>query len=420
MTTLLSLVHRIPFPPNKGDKIRSYQLLRQLSSRYRVLLGAFVDYPEDWSQAAALDEFCDEVYLLPLRPRLARLRSLAGLWAREPLTVPYYRDRRMHRWARSKFEQGVDKVVVFSSSMAQYADYREAQDATRVIDFVDLDSEKWQQYGAHHSGLLGAVYRREARLLARYESEMARRFDHSVLVSSQEAKPLQHRCPELAGRIHAVPNGVDHRYFDPADSLVNPYGANERAVVFTGAMDYQANVDAVCWFAEHAWPRIHAANANYGFTIVGSRPERAVLALGRLPGIRVTGTVDDVRPYLKFASVAVAPMRIARGIQNKVLEAMAMGLPVVGTAAAVEGLSADVAACVEQAESGEQFAQAALKLLEAPPSPNRADRNRAAILRDYDWAENLSLIFDLLDGGSSAAAAPSTAPSSAAIAPADP
>jgi sugar transferase (PEP-CTERM/EpsH1 system associated) len=395
MKTLLFLTHRIPYPPNKGDKIRSYELLKHLHSRCRVLLGAFVDYADDWRFRPNVEALCAEVELRPLQPTLARMRSLTGLVTGRPLTIPYYRDRGMEHWVREKVAQGVDAILVFSSSMAQYVNCLDGR-IPRMIDFVDLDSEKWRQYGASRGGVAGAIYRREGELLAGYEDDVARRFDHSSLVTAAETESLLQRCPDLASRVHVVSNGVDHRFFDPQTALANPYETGAKVVVFTGAMDYWANVDAACWFANEIWPPIAVADPAARFVVVGSRPTRAVQELRRLPGIRVTGTVEDVRPYLKHALVAVAPMRIARGVQNKVLEGMAMGLRVVVTPAVVRGLSAGVAANVRVADGASAFAQAVLAEFDAPSRAVTAARNRAAILEDYDWSKNLALVSDLL------------------------
>jgi glycosyltransferase involved in cell wall biosynthesis len=166
----------------------------------------------------------------------------------------------------------------------------------RIIDFVDLDSEKWRQYGAARGGVLGAVYRREGKTLADYERKVASEFAASVFVSDAESEPLVRSVPALASRIHAIGNGVDHRYFDPRTELADPFGSQAKTVVFTGAMDYWANVDAVSWFATEVWGRVLNEEPDARFYIVGSRPTPAVRALERLQGVSVTGTVQDVRP----------------------------------------------------------------------------------------------------------------------------
>jgi sugar transferase (PEP-CTERM/EpsH1 system associated) len=384
MKTLLFLVHRIPYPPNKGDKIRSYHLLRFFAKHFRVALGAFVDSPDDWRHREELAPYCADLHLVGMNGAWARLRSLRGFFSNEPLTVPFYRDAAMAAWVRAKIAEGVDAAVVFSSSMAQYViPFDDAK--PRIIDFVDLDSEKWRQYGSTRGGILGAIYRREAKTLASYERKLASEFAASVFVSDAEPEPLVRSVPALASRIHAIGNGVDHRYFDPHTAMPDPFESQAKTVVFTGAMDYWANEDAVSWFATEVWGRVVAEEPGARFYIVGSRPTPAVRALERLHGVTVTGTVQDVRPYLKFAAVSVAPLRVARGIQNKVLEAMAMGLPVVATPAAGQGLSPAVRACIDVADDAATFAERVVSVLRRGASSVVAERNRGVVIAEYDW-----------------------------------
>lgn len=387
MRTLLFLVHRIPYPPNKGDKIRSYHLLRFFAQHFRVVLGAFVDSSEDWRYRESLTRYCSDLNLVGIDRGWARLRSLAAFISGEPLTVPFYRDAAMTAWVRAKIGEGVDAAVVFSSSMAQYVEpFQNLQ--TRIIDFVDLDSEKWRQYGAARGGILGAIYRREGKALADYERTVANEFTASVFVSDAESESLVRSVPALASRIHAIGNGVDHQYFDPHAELADPYGSQAKTVVFTGAMDYWANEDAVSWFASEVWSRVVNEEPGARFYIVGSRPTPGVRALERLHGVTVTGTVPDVRPFLKFAAAAVAPLRVARGIQNKVLEAMAMGLPVIATHAAGQGLNPAVRACIDVADDAATFANRVLSVLRRDASFVVAERNRSVVIAEYDWTNS--------------------------------
>src|SRR5512135_174358 len=339
MDGLLFLVHRIPFPPNKGDKIRSFHLLRHLSAHHEIHLGAFVDDPDDWQYQDALTPYCASIKLLPLHPRRAKLASLSGLLTGEALTLPYYRSRELKRWAAELAGSGkVTRGLAFSSAMAQFMP---AGLARRVLDMVDVDSDKWTQYAPTQRWPLSWVYAREGRKLAAWEAQAAQDFDATLLVSRDEAALLQRRVPQASHKIGAFENGVDADYFSPTRDYPNPYRAAAQTAVFTGAMDYWPNIDAVSWFAERIFPAVRDAVADAQFAIVGSRPCKAVLALARQPGVVVTGGVADVRPFLAHAACAVAPLRIARGVQNKVLEAMAMGRPVVATAQAAEGIRAE-------------------------------------------------------------------------------
>ena len=392
MDGLLFLAHRIPFPPNKGDKIRSFHLLRHLSTHYAIHLGAFVDDPDDWQYQDALKPYCASIKLLPLNPRRAKLASLTGLLTGEALTLPYYRNTALQRWAAGLADTGtVSRGLAFSSAMAQFMpDTLER----RVLDMVDVDSDKWTQYAQTQRWPLAWVYGREGRKLAEWEGRVAQNFDATLLVSQAEAALLQQRAPHAHHKITAFENGVDAEYFSPDRDYANPYVQPDQNIVFTGAMDYWPNVDAVTWFAEHIFPRVREVIPGAQFTIVGSRPSEAVLALACHPGVVVTGGVPDVRPYLAHAACAVAPLRIARGVQNKVLEAMAMARPVIASAQAAEGLRAEAGRDFTLAQGEAEFARAVVDTLQHPESAALA---RECVLAHYDWARNLAVIDALFE-----------------------
>jgi len=392
MDGLLFLAHRIPFPPNKGDKIRSYHLLRHLSARYEIHLGAFVDDPDDWQYRDALKPYCASIRLFPLNPRRAKLASLVGLLSGEALTLPYYRSRELARWAKALADAGkVTRGLAFSSAMAQFMP---ASLACRVLDMVDVDSDKWTQYAPTQPWPLSWVYAREGRKLAVWEAQVAEDFDATLLVSKDEAALLQQRAPQARNKIGAFENGVDADYFSPARDYPNPYPSDVQGVVFTGAMDYWPNVDAVTWFAERIFPAVREAVPGAQFTIVGSRPGEAVQALERQPGVVVTGGVPDVRPWLAHAACAVAPLRIARGVQNKVLEAMSMARPVVASAQAAEGIRAEAGRDFILAQGEADFAHAVVKHLQTAATAAQA---RDCILENYDWDRNLSAVDPLFE-----------------------
>lgn len=251
-----------------------------------------------------------------------------------------------------------DRIIVFSSVMAEYV--KNVKHIAKVMDFVDVDSEKWRVYADYHPFPFSQIYRLEAKRLAQYEEEVAKLFDHSIFVSEKEAKLFQKRVKDRP--ISVIPNGVDMAYFaqskDTGNSISQP-----PVIIFTGAMDYFPNVDAVKYFCEEIFPSIRQAMPEVGFYIVGRNPTRQVIALGRQPRVIVTGSVPDIRPYLAKARVAVAPFRLARGIQNKVLEAMAMGVPVVGTSNGFQGTQATITDGIRIADDPVRFAQDVLALL---------------------------------------------------------
>ncbi len=400
MKELLFLAHRIPYPPSKGDKIRSYHILKHLAGSYRIHLGAFVDDPQDWRYQAKLEAMCASVQLLPLRPRPARLRSLRGLFNHSALSVPYFHQQAMQRWVDAIMKRdAVERVFVYSSPMAQYVMGRGSASLRRVVDFVDVDSDKWQQYAQRKPWPLSWLYRREGQRLLAFERGVARTFDASVFVSAPEAALFRQLAPESAEAVHSMDNGVDFSYFSPDLGYENPYQDQSDVLVFTGAMDYWANVDAVRWFARQVFARVRRAIPSARFVIVGARPTREVRQLAALPGVSVTGTVADVRPYLAHARAAVAPLRIARGVQNKVLEAMAMAVPVLATPAAVQGIEYSNPASLQVADNELQLAQLASALLQGRKAqPMRASRQW--VCQRYDWDSNLSCLYEYLEGRS--------------------
>lgn len=261
---LLYLTHRVPYPPNKGDKIRSFHLLKHLSQRYRVHLGTFVDDRGDWQYVDTVRSFCGENHFAKLNPSAMRLRSLSGPLSGQPLTLPYYRNAGLQHWVNNLLAtRPVKRILVFSSAMAQYVMH--AHGARRIIDFVDIDSDKWCQYAGSKRWPLSWIYRREGRLLLRYEREVAKAFDASLFVSRTEAELFQRLAPESAAKTGYFSNGVDTDYFSPDREYPNPYGEREHALVFTGAMDYWPNVDAVRWFAQEIFPEVHAADPHARF-----------------------------------------------------------------------------------------------------------------------------------------------------------
>jgi sugar transferase (PEP-CTERM/EpsH1 system associated) len=397
MEDLLFLAHRIPYPPDKGDKIRSWNILRYLARSYRIHLGAFVDDPRDMRYQDKLGSMCASIKLLPLQPRASRLRSLAGLGRKTPLSIPYYYDRRMQHWVDTRLEQdGLQRIFVFSSPMAQYVMHNQASSCRRVIDFVDVDSDKWGQYAQHKRWPVSWLYRREAEYLLAFEKNVATLFDASIFVSSAEATLFKRLVPEAAGRVGFLDNGVDRNYFSPERDYDNPYDEQAKVIVFTGVMDYWANVHAVQWFALQVMPRIRETVPSARFFIVGARPASEVQRLASVPGVEVTGTVPDVRPYLAHAHAAVAPLRIARGVQNKVLEAMAMATPVLATSAAVEGIDFNGPRVLLVADDEQQMAEQAIRMLQ-PDTPADARIARQWVCRRYDWDTNLAQLNQLLE-----------------------
>lgn len=396
MTGVLFLVHRIPYPPNKGDKIRSFNILRFLSERHRVYLGAFVDAPEDELYRASLEKYCEKVFLRPAGGWRSKMRAAVEALRGKALGLGYYRDSKMSVWAENLIHSGkIDSVFVFSSTMAQYGSSAIAAGLPFIVDFVDVDSDKWRQYSREKPFPFSLLYRYEAAALAKWERSVAGFADAITLVSDTEKDTMHDVLAGKSACIEVVRNGVDIEFFDPELSYPSPYSPNVPVIVFTGAMDYYANVNAVLWFVQHVWADVSRKRKNAQFHIVGSNPTAAVRSLSSKPGITVVGSVPDIRPYLKHASVAVAPLRVARGVQNKILEALAMRLPIVATPEAVQGLDGCIPKNIGIAARGSEFAELVLRSL-SPEALGDNEVGRLFVCENYSWGKNLSVISGLL------------------------
>ncbi|WP_043343383.1 TIGR03087 family PEP-CTERM/XrtA system glycosyltransferase [Belnapia moabensis] len=396
MHRLLFLAHRIPFPPEKGEKIRAWHILDYLSQRFEVELGFLVDDEADLAHVTILEQRCS---LVRWRPMFGRWRTAARALTRLrpglPLSLGWFHEPSLFRWAQEGLAaRRYAAAFVYSSAMAPYAmgaDVR-ASGAQRVLDMVDVDSEKWLAYAADARPPMRQVWAREARTLLAFERRAALDFERTLLVSAQEAARFAELAPEAAARLEYVDNGVDLTRFDSAQDHPDPYAGAAPAMVFTGTMSYRPNVEAVSWFATEVLPRLRAAPpvglAPPSFWIVGANPTPGVQALAELPGVRVTGPVPDVRPYVAHAAVAVAPLRIARGIQNKVLEAMAMARPVVASPQAYEGVRAVPGRDLLIAEGAAEMAERVSEVL-AGRHPGLGAAARKAVMAGHDWSATL-------------------------------
>ena len=398
MANILYLVHRLPYPPNKGDKVRSFHLLKHLAAQHRVFLGTFVDDPDDWQHLPVLRELCVDVHAAALRPARAKVASLRGLLTGEALGLPYYRNADLSHWvADTAARVKLDAIVVFSSPMAQYAAALPA--LPMLVDFVDVDSAKWTDYAPAHAWPLSLLYRREGRRLLAFEQATAARAQASFFVTDNEVALFRKLSPALPGdvRVEALSNGVDAEFFAPDRLRASPFAADELPLVFTGAMDYWPNADAVIWFATEVLPLLRPDFPNLRFHIVGRSPTAAVLAL-QSEQVSVTGTVADVRPYLQHAAAVVAPLRLARGIQNKILEAMAMGRPVVAAATCVQAITAEAGVELLAAADASDYVGQLGRLLRSPEDAAQIGAaGRARVLADYAWSARLSGIDRHLD-----------------------
>ncbi len=328
---ILMLAHRIPYPPHTGDKTRAFHIARHLARRHDLTLGFLVDEPADLEGLSALRELGPTIEYGRLWKPWSLVKGLVGLTAGGSVSLSYFSSRRLRRRVVRRAAQApYDLVYVSSTPMAQYA---RTLGAPVVMDFVDVDSDKWRQYAEHSRPPQSWLYRSEGRRLQAAEADIARWADLCILATTAEETLLGSFAPWA--RTSVIANGIALDYYRPGERVTSP-----PAVVFTGAMDYLPNIDAARHFCDEVLPRIRQRIPETRFYIVGLNPPREVRRLADIPGVVVTGTVPDVRPYYGRAAVCVAPLRIGRGVQNKVLQSMAMGVPVVASSVAQRGLEA--------------------------------------------------------------------------------
>lgn len=397
---LLYICHRLPFPPNRGGKIRPFQMIQHLSRTHEVTVASLAHTEQELRDGEGLKAHCAEV-IAEILPSPERWMNAAGaLFSQIPSSVAYFRSSHLARrirqtWDRKKF----DGVMVHCAFVAQYA--LKLQASFRIMDYGDLDSAKWLDYSRYRSFPLSFAYGLEARKLRRYERQVAREFDHCTFTTRGELEEFQ--TMEGDKPCTVIPNGVDIDYFQ------RPTLASDgsKIIVFLGRMDYFPNVEGICRFARMIFPHIRERVPEAQLRIIGSNPIKSVEKLSEIPGISVTGFVPDVRPFLADAAVAVAPLRIARGTQNKVLECMAMGIPVVTTPEAARGIQASPADHFIVAQNGETFGRAVTQLLSDPALRTRLSRaGRKQVEQAHRWPASMRILDGLLESFESSLAEP--------------
>src|SRR6266850_338835 len=356
---ILFVCHRLPYPPNRGGKIRPFNMIRHLSQKHSVVVASLAHTEKELKEGAGLKDYCDEVIAEVLPNQTRWMQAFKALPTRTPSSVAYFWSPRLYqRIKQTVLRTRFDVTFVHCAFVAQYV--LDLQSGFRIMDFGDLDSAKWAEYSKWKSFPFSRMYAFESTKLRAYERYVARSFDRCTITTEGEQDEFQNL--QVPTPHNVIPNGVDVSYFSPAEISTSP----NSSIVFIGRMDYFPNIDGVCHFAENILPLIRERMPSVEFRIVGSNPARRVRELVKLPGVVVTGHVPDVRRYLQDGAIAIAPLRIARGTQNKILESMAMGIPVVATPNASKGIQAVPGRDLLVAETPHAFAKHVLALLNNP------------------------------------------------------
>ncbi|MEZ6132853.1 MAG: TIGR03087 family PEP-CTERM/XrtA system glycosyltransferase [Planctomycetaceae bacterium] len=347
---VLYITHRVPWPPDRGDRIRTWNILKFLSQRADVDLICLADEPVTTETRNALHSVTSRLAIVPHSGKRRYLRGALSLASGRTVTEGLFESRMLRSlvrvWGR---KTDYTAAMASSSGIARYLQKPLLPNVGRVwIDLIDVDSQKWLDYSRSARLPMSLIYGMEGRRLRRLETELASSTDRLLVVSDAERELFRDFCPTAP--IQAIGNGVDTEYFSPANATVTPHSC-----VFVGVLNYLPNSDAARWFAEHVWTKVRERFPDAVFRIVGKNPTPEVLSLNAVPGIEVIGPVPDVRPWLNESTCVVVPLRIARGVQNKVLEAMACGRPTVCSPAPLKGLQVESGLHLLQADSIDEW-----------------------------------------------------------------
>ena len=388
---ILYLCHRFPYPPTSGGKIRSFNMIRHLSAAgHQVSVCSLVRSPEEAELGQGIAPYCADFSMGVVVEWLQVLRMVVRLPVPTPSSMGYFYSPAMadqvdellvsRRW---------DLIFVHSSSVAQYVEH--VNDVPKILDFADMDSQKWLEYANYKSFPLSLGYRYEGAKMLAAEKRLATRFDLCTVTTRAEWNTLQ--SYGTGADADWFPNGADAEYFCPSNVPYDP-----DTISFIGRMDYYPNQECMTRFCAEIWPLLKSIRPALKLLIVGAAPSPAMRQLGNIQGVTVTGTVPDVRPYLRQSALMVAPLNIARGVQNKILEAMAMGVPVVTSRLAAAGVDAESGAHFLVADAPQDCVQAILSVISNPAERQRlALAGRQRLLSHHAWPRAMARLDGLID-----------------------
>ena len=388
---ILYVTHRVPYPPDKGDRIRNFHVLKQLVQAGDVSLACLADEPVGDEGRQVLNRLCRDVAIIPSTGFGRWIRAGMSILAGRSLSegafyVPALAEV-LADWQRAT---PFDAAVCSASSLAPYFRWNGLERVPGFIDIVDCDGQKWIDFANSASGPKRWLYRLEGRRVQRLEREIAKWAAACTLVSQAETELFDRTCGE--GSATVATNGVDLDYFQPTTVK------EERACAFVGALDYLPNVDAAVWFAESVWPRIHRRFPDAEFRLIGRKPTPTVTKLASIPGVKVVGQVPDIRLHVANAAVCVVPMRLSRGLQNKVLESLAMGKATIASPPALAAIHARPGRDLLRAETPDEWVTSVCQLFENPGQRRELGKaGRHYVETNHDWETCLRPMTELIE-----------------------
>ncbi len=388
---ILYVCHRFPFPPKRGGKIRPFNMIRHLqASGHEVTVCSLVRSQAEADEGRGIEPHCQAFHSGLVREPVQWARMIVRLPLLTPSSMGYFYSGDLAATVRGLLaRERFDLIFVHCSSVAQYVEH--VQGVPKILDFGDMDSQKWLEYAHYKPFPLSLGYTLEGSKMLWAEKRLARRFDLCTATTRAEWQTLQDYG--TGAQTDWFPNGVDANFFSPTDG---DYDAD--TISFIGRMDYYPNQECMQRFCKEVWPLLRARRAALKLLIVGADPSPAIRALGELPGVTVTGSVPDVRPYIRGSALMVAPLAIARGTQNKILEAMAMGVPVVTSSAAAGGVDAEPEQHLLVADAPEQIAAAVLRVVEQPAERARlATAGRERMLSHHAWPRSMQRLDAIIE-----------------------
>lgn len=388
---ILFVSHRFPFPPKRGGKIRPYNVIRHLhESGHEVTVGSLVRSAEEAAEGEGLAPYCKEYMMGRVHDSVAWARMFRRLPTSSPSSMGYFYSRELKQKVSEKLRtERFDLIFVHCSSVAQYVE--DTKNIPMIIDFGDMDSQKWLSYGTMKPFPLSMGYYVEGLKMQLAEVAIAKKFDVCTVTTKAERATLQGLA--LGCKTDWYPNGVDAERFAPTDE---PYDRD--LICFVGRMDYYPNQDAMFDFTEHTLPLIQQRRPSTKLVIVGADPSPQVRALAKKPGVEVTGSVPEVQPFVRKAAFTVAPLNIARGTQNKILESLAMGVPVISSPLAAAGVDCEPDEHILVADRPQQWADACIRLLDSPEERAKlADAGRQRMLSNHSWSSSMKRVDAIIE-----------------------